>query len=235
MIISCLANTFVDFSGIYILTFTWTNLRIRLCNRFSELINSKIIACPGKNDPFVLRVVHTPNLFNIYWLKHINNNSYKSSSPTKRLESFLVFIGMLCILVAFIIIILIIFAVDAFRHLPDLKTVVFSYTWDDPRLVLVPGKVWYLGLVASMREEQLRWTIFCIQLYFKLLIPNPERSTKFKLTTPISIWIKRKGKYRVWYLLISQTMSLRSSPEDASTVSWLGSHSTWNTSPLFHG
>ena len=96
---------------------------------------------------------------------------------------------MLCILVAFIIIILIlvIFAVDAFRHLPDLKTVVFSYTWDDPRLVLVPGKVWYLGLVASMREEQLRWTIFCIQLYFKLLIPNPERSTKLKLTNPISI------------------------------------------------
>jgi hypothetical protein len=34
------------------------------------------------------------------------------------------------------------------------------------------------------------------------------------------------------YLLRSQTINLLSSADDANTVSWLGSHSTWNTSSL---
>jgi len=62
--------------------------------------------------------------------------------------------------------------VDAFCHLPDLQDVIFSHAGNDPFLARIPRQFWYLGCVASMDEQQLRWYVVCVLLW--LLIANPK-------------------------------------------------------------
>lgn len=62
--------------------------------------------------------------------------------------------------------------VYAFCHLPYLQDVVFRHAGNGPFLARIPRQLWYLVCVASMNEQQLRWSVVCVFLW--LLIANPK-------------------------------------------------------------